>query len=743
MTTAVSPASRRARVWPGRPYPLGATWDGQGTNFALFSENAEAVDLCLYPSLEATEASDTVRLREVTAHVWHCYLPGVRPGQLYGYRVHGPYDPENGHRFNANKLLLDPYARAIAGTTDWKAPVSGYRPGDPAEDLSFDDRDDAYGVPKSVIADPYFDWANDRHPDIPWHNSVIYEVHVKGFTHTHPMIPEDIRGTYAGLAHPVAIDHLKRLGVTAVELLPVHAFLDDGFLVDKGLRNYWGYNSIGYFAPEARYSSTGQQGEQVNEFKAMVKALHTAGIEVILDVVYNHTAEGNHMGPTLSFRGIDNAVYYRLMQDDQRYYQDFTGTGNTLNVRHPQVLQLIMDSLRYWVQEMHVDGFRFDLASALARELYAVDRLSSFFDIIHQDPILSQVKLIAEPWDVGEGGYQVGNFPVLWTEWNGMYRDSIRSFWRGDEGMIADLGYRLTGSSDLYQSDGRRPYASINFLVAHDGFTLHDLVSYNEKHNEANGENNNDGHNDNLSNNYGVEGPTDDPAIIGIRERQKRNMLATLLLSQGVPMICGGDEMGRTQFGNNNAYAQDNEISWFDWKLDEHERALLDFTRKLVQLRREQPVLRRRKFFQGRRIRGSEVKDLTWFRADGQEMTDEDWDSTAKSLGLRLAGDAIDEQDETGSRIIGDTLLILINNAENGVNFTLPSFSPGMEARWETIFDTARPTHTFEGNEQFDGGGEITVTDHSIVVMRVRENLPSEEQLPTLDSPAPDGTVRS
>jgi isoamylase len=740
VTTAVAPASRRARVWPGRPYPLGATWDGLGTNFALFSENAEAVDLCLYPSLDATEPSDTVRLREHTAHVWHCYLPGVRPGTLYGYRVHGPYDPANGHRFNPNKLLIDPYARAIAGTPDWEAPLSGYRPGDPDEDLSFDDRDDAHGVPKSVIADPYFDWANDRHPRVPWHNSVIYEVHVKGFTQQHPNIPEDIRGTYSGLAHPVAIDHLKRLGVTAVELLPIHAFLDDGFLVDKGLRNYWGYNSIGYFAPEARYSSTGQQGEQVNEFKAMVKALHTAGIEVILDVVYNHTAEGNHLGPTLSFRGIDNAVYYRLMQDDQRYYQDFTGTGNTLNVRNPQVLQLIMDSLRYWVQEMHVDGFRFDLASALARELYAVDRLSSFFDIIHQDPILSQVKLIAEPWDVGEGGYQVGNFPVLWTEWNGKYRDSIRSFWRGDEGMIADLGYRLTGSSDLYQNDGRRPYASINFLVAHDGFTLHDLVSYNEKHNDANGEDGRDGHDDNLSNNYGVEGPTDDPAIIAIRERQKRNMLATLLLSQGVPMICGGDEMGRTQLGNNNAYAQDNRISWFDWKLDENERALLDFTRKLVQLRREEPVLRRRKFFQGRQIRGSEVKDLTWFRADGQEMTDEDWSSRAKSLGLRLAGDAIDEQDETGSRIIGDTLFIMINNAENGVNFTLPRFSPNMEACWETMFDTSRPTEA--KNEQHDGGSVLTVPEHSIILCRVREHLPAEEQLPTLDSPIPDSPVR-
>jgi len=741
VTTAVIPASRRARVWPGRPYPLGATWNGQGTNFALFSENATAVDLCLYPSLDAVEATDVIRLHEQTAHVWHCFLPGVRPGQLYGYRVHGRYDPENGQRFNPNKLLLDPYAKAIAGSVDWSSPVAGYRPNDPSGDLSFDDRDDAAGVPKSVISDPFFDWANDRKPEIPWHNSVIYELHVKGFTQQHPMIPEDIRGTYAGLAHPVAIDHLKRLGVTAVELLPVHAFIDDGFLTDLGLKNYWGYNSIGYFAPDARYSSTGEQGEQVNEFKAMVKAMHTAGIEVILDVVYNHTAEGNHRGPTLSFRGIDNTVYYRLMENDERHYQDFTGTGNTLNVRHPQVLQLIMDSLRYWVQEMHVDGFRFDLASALARELFDVDRLSAFFDIIHQDPILSQVKLIAEPWDVGEGGYQVGNFPILWTEWNGKYRDSIRSFWRGDEGMIADLGYRLTGSSDLYQSDGRRPYASINFLVAHDGFTLNDLVSYNDKHNEANGENSRDGADDNLSNNYGVEGPTDDPAIVELRERQKRNMLATLLLSQGVPMICGGDEMGRTQLGNNNAYGQDSEISWFDWKLDEHQRSLLDFTRKLVQLRREEPVLRRRKFFQGRQIRGSEVKDLTWFRADGLEMTDADWSSRAKSLGLRLAGDAIDEHDEMGSRIVGDTLLILINNADHVVDFTLPRFGPHTEAVWETMFDTSRPTET--RTHQHEGNTPILLADHSIVLLRVRQLLDPEDQLPTLDSPIPDAPIRA
>ena len=739
MTTALAPASRRARVWPGRPYPLGATWDGLGTNFALFSENATAVELCLYLEPDAVEASDVLRMGEQTAHVWHCYLPGVRPGQLYGYRVHGPYEPGQGHRFNPSKLLIDPYARAITGMVDWRTPVSGYRLDDPDQDLSFDERDDAHGVPKSVVADPFFDWTNDRKPHIPWHNSVIYEVHVKGFTHNHPLIPEDIRGTYSGLAHPVAIDHLKRLGVTAVELLPVHAFIDDGFLVERGLSNYWGYNSIGYFAPEARYSSSGQDGDQVNEFKAMVKALHEAGIEVILDVVYNHTAEGNRLGPTLSFKGIDNSVYYRLMQDDKRYYQDFTGTGNTLNVRHPQVLQLIMDSLRYWVEEMHVDGFRFDLASALARELYDVDRLSAFFDIIHQDPVLSRVKLIAEPWDVGQGGYQVGNFPVLWTEWNGRYRDSIRSFWRGDEGMIADLGYRLTGSSDLYQSDGRRPYASINFLVAHDGFTLEDLVSYNHKHNEANGEDNHDGSDDNLSNNYGVEGPTDDPAILELRERQKRNMMTTLLLSQGVPMICGGDELGRTQRGNNNAYCQDDPISWFDWHLQERNRVMLDFTRRLVRLRAEEPVLRRRKFFQGRQIRGSEVKDLTWFRADGQEMNDADWSSSARSLALRLAGDAIDEHDETGSRIIGDTLLILINGADQAVDFRLPCFPPQMNAVWETMIDTMHPKD--QSGTDYEGNTDLTVGDRSIVVCRVREILKDTDRLPTLDSPIPDSPI--
>jgi glycogen operon protein len=716
ITTARS-TGRRVRLWPGKPYPLGATWDGQGTNFALFSENATAVDLCLFASIAAKRESECIRLREQTAHVWHGYLPGVRPGQVYGYRVDGPYRPEEGHRFNPNKLLIDPYARAIEGAVDWSAPVYGYTLGDAKADLGRNEEDDAWAVPKAVVANPFFDWENDRPPRVAWHNSVIYEVHTKGFTVQHPGVPEDLRGTYAGMGHPVAIDHLKRLGVTAVELLPVHAFLDDGFLVKKNLRNYWGYNTIGYFAPEARYSSSGEQGQQVAEFKGMVKALHAAGIEVILDVVYNHTAEGNHLGPTLSFRGIDNAVYYRLVPSQPRYYMDFTGTGNTMNVRHPQVLQLIMDSLRYWVLEMHVDGFRFDLASALARELYDVDRLSAFFDIIHQDPVLSQVKLIAEPWDIGEGGYQVGNFPVLWTEWNGKFRDTVRSFWRGDERQIAELGYRLTGSSDLYQNDGRRPYASINFVTAHDGFTLEDLVSYNEKHNQANGEDNRDGSDDNLSSNHGVEGPTDDPQILALRDRQKRNLLATLLLSQGVPMLCGGDELGRTQLGNNNAYCQDAPLSWFDWDLDDRDRALLDFTRRLVEIRAEQPVLHRRTFFQGRRIRGSDVKDLTWYRPDGEEMTDAEWeDGRGRVLGLRLAGDAIDEQDEYGNRIVGDTLLMLLNGEDRTVPFRVPRFAVRARAVWQALIDTADP-ETVAGR-YVEGGASLDLPGRSILLLK-------------------------
>ncbi|MGI8643705.1 MAG: glycogen debranching protein GlgX [Thermomicrobiales bacterium] len=717
MTAIIASSRRTTKLWPGRPRPLGATWDGQGTYFAIFSENATRVDLCLFDTVNDAEESVCYALEEQTAHVWHGYLPGVRPGQIYGYRVHGPYEPHQGHRFNANKLLIDPYARAIDGTVDWDEPVYGYTIGDPEADMSFNDQDNAGAVPKAVIADTYFDWENDRAPRIPWHESIIYEVHVKGFTALHPEIPEELRGTYAGLGHPVAIDYLKQLGITAVELLPIHAFLDDDFLVQKGLRNYWGYNTIGYFAPEARYASNTGQGQQVAEFKAMVRALHAAGIEVILDVVYNHTAEGNHLGPTLSFRGIDNTAYYRLLPEELRYYMDFTGTGNTMNVRHPQVLQLIMDSLRYWVLEMHVDGFRFDLAAALARELFEVDRLSAFFDIIHQDPVLSQVKLIAEPWDIGEGGYQVGNFPVLWTEWNGMFRDTSRAFWRGDQRPVAEMGYRLTGSSDLYQSDGRRPHASINFITAHDGFTLADLVSYEHKHNEANGENSRDGSDDNLSANYGVEGPTDDPQIQAVRARQQRNLIATLLLSQGVPMICGGDEIGRTQHGNNNAYCQDTPLSWYDWDLDERDESLLAFTRAIIALRQSQPVLRRRKFFQGRRIHGSDVKDLTWYGPDGSEMTDAEWeDASIQALGLRLAGDALNEKDDYGNIVTGDTLLIILNGDDTELKFPLPHVTPAAKQAWNVEIDTYQAAAPV--NRRLRGGATIRLVPLSLMVLR-------------------------
>src|SRR5712671_5668561 len=582
-------------VWPGQPYPRGATWDGEGVNFSLFSTNAEKVELCIFDASGRHELQ-RIALRERTDEIWHCYLPEARPGFLYGYRVYGPYDPGRGHRFNPNKLLIEPYAKALHGSLVWSDAHFGYRVGHSKADLSFDKRDSAPGTPKCRVIDSAFTWGDDRPPRVPWHDTVIYEAHVRGLTMRHPDVPPQLRGTYAGIGTAPVVEHLLRLGITTLELMPIHAFFDDRHLLEKGLRNYWGYNTIGFFAPELRYSATGR----VSEFKTMVKALHSAGIEVILDVVYNHTAEGNQMGPTLSFRGIDNASYYRLVLDEPRHYMDFTGTGNTLNLQHPRVLQLIMDSLRYWVLEMHVDGFRFDLASALARELFEVDRLGAFFDIIHQDPVLSQVKLIAEPWDVGPGGYQVGNFPVLWTEWNGKYRDSVRRFWRGDGGAVSDLATRLAGSNDLYAHSGRQPYASINFITAHDGFTLQDLVSYNDKHNEANGEENRDGESNNLSSNNGVEGQTDDPEIIAVRERQKRNFLATLLLSQGVPMISHGDELGRTQLGNNNAYAQDNEQSWIDWTLTPDKRTLLAFAIKIVRFRLSQPTLRRRKYFQGR-----------------------------------------------------------------------------------------------------------------------------------------------
>jgi isoamylase len=707
------------KVWPGRPYPLGATWDGQGTNFALFSEGASGVDLCLFDAPDVAER-ERIPLPECTAHVWHGYLPGVRPGQLYGFRVYGPYEPEAGLRFNPAKLLLDPYTRAVANKPDWRAPLFSYAPGNPQEDLRRDDGDSAWGAPKGVVVSRFFDWEADRPPRIPWHRSVIYEMHVKGFTQRHPRIPPDLRGTYAGMAHPAAIEHLTELGVTAVELLPVHEFLDDKHLLDRGLTNYWGYNTLGFFAPDGRYSNTGRLGEQVAEFKSMVRALHRAGIEVILDVVYNHTAEGNHLGPTLSLRGIDNHAYYRLAPEQPRFYVDYTGTGNSLNVRHPEVLRLIMDSLRYWVTEMHVDGFRFDLAATLARELHDVDRLSAFFDIIHQDPVISQAKLIAEPWDVGEGGYQVGNFPVLWTEWNGKYRDSVRRYWRGDESLVAEIAYRLSGSSDLYQSDGRRPYASINFVTAHDGFTLHDLVSYNEKHNAANGEENRDGTDYNLSCNYGVEGPTEDPEVVALREQQKRNVLATLLVSQGVPMILGGDEIGRTQRGNNNAYCQDNGVSWFDWDLDERRQALLEFTTRLLRIRREQPLLRRQKFLRGELVAGSSIKDLTWLRTDGQVMGEEEWQTSfIRALGARLAGDTLNAYDERGEPYAHDAVLLLMNAHHEAIPFTLPEgFGEG---RWDVLVDTSAP-EVEAGARLHAPGAAYDVADRSLVLMAWRRN---------------------
>ncbi len=711
------------RIWAGYPYPLGATWDGEGVNFALFSEHATAVELCLFDGPTSDKESHRIRMEERTDQVWHCYLPWVRPGQHFGYRVHGPFEPEAGHRFNPAKLLIDPYAKAIAGSIQWSDAMFGYPIGDPQADLVLDTRDNAGNVPKSVVVDQAFTWGGDQQLRIPWEKTIIYEVHVKGFTARHPEVPDFLRGSYSGLATPAVIDHLLSLGVTAVELLPVQHFVSDKHLVDRGLTNYWGYNSIGFFAPDIRYAcGTGQpiRSRHVREFKTMVKTLHSAGIEVILDVVYNHTAEGNHLGPTLSFRGIDNASYYRLMPDDRRFYMDYTGCGNTLDVTHPRVLQLVMDSLRYWVLEMHVDGFRFDLASALARELHAVDRLGAFFDILHQDPVLSQVKLIAEPWDLGEGGYQVGNFPVGWAEWNGKYRDTIRRYWKGDGGQVAEVAYRLSGSSDLYQGNGRRPHASINFITAHDGFTVQDLVSYNEKHNEANGEENRDGSDDNISWNCGVEGPTDDPDILELRERQVRNMLATLILSQGVPMICGGDEMGRTQQGNNNGYCQDNEISWYDWNLTKGNQSLFEFVKKIICLRQQHPVFRRRRFFQGRRIRGAEVKDISWIRPDGKEMTDEDWNKGfVRSLGMRLSGDSIEETDFKGNRIQDDTFLVLLNAHHEPLPFTLPAHKK--EVRWQPVLDTA----VWEGREKrvtlLKGGERYDLETRSLAILRLRD----------------------
>jgi len=699
------------RILPGQHLPLGVTLQPAGVNFAVYSEHATRIELCLFDPDTGAE-TDRIHLPTRTGHTWHGLVPGIGPGQLYGFRVHGPYDPQRGHRFNPSKLLLDPYARAIVGRVDWRAPVFGYQGDGPDADLTPDGEDDAWGVPKGIVLDEAFDWGDDSHPDIPWHRTVIYEVHVKGFTIRHPDVPKELRGTYSGLCSDAAIDHLKRLGVTAVELLPVHAHVTSKRLYDHGLVNYWGYDTIGFFAPDARYSSAGDRGGQVREFKEMVKRLHANGIEVILDVVYNHTAEGNHLGPTLSFKGLDNSVYYRLEPGKERYYTDYTGTGNTLQVRHPQVLRLIMDSLRYWVQEMHVDGFRFDLAAALARELHEVDRLSSFFDAIHQDPTISRVKLIAEPWDVGEGGYQVGNFPILWTEWNGRYRDSVRRYWRGDDSLTSEMAYRLTGSSDLYEEDGRHPFASINFVTAHDGFTLHDLVSYNSKHNLANGENNRDGLDANLSWNCGVEGPTRDPKVVELRERQKRNFLATLFFSQGVPMLLGGDEMGRTQLGNNNAYCQDNEISWFDWDLSDRQRELLEFTRRVINLRERHPALRRRSFFHGRPIRGADIKDVTWLRQDGGEMTDAEWDADwLKCFGLRLSGN-LGEVDDEGRPLVDDVLLLILNASAIDLEFKLPP----AEHVWELLVDTARPD-ALEGSEHYAGGSSFLIRERSLALL--------------------------
>jgi isoamylase len=699
-------------VLPGRPYPLGASWDGTGVNFAVYSENATRIELCLYDN-RSGEESERIEMAETTAFVRHCYIPGLQAGQLYGFRVHGLWDPANGFRFNPAKLLIDPYAQAIKGRIDWNEPIFPYKFNGDDADLNIDDRDSGPGMPKSVVVNPYFEWEQDRMPRMALSDSIIYELHVKGFSVLNQEIPESLRGTYAGLASPPAIKYLKGLGITAVELMPIHQFVNDKYLAEKGLTNYWGYNTLNYFSPESRYSSAGDTGGQVNEFKAMVKALHREGIEVILDVVYNHTAEGNHLGPMLSLKGIDNTTYYRTVEGQPRYYMDYTGTGNSLNVRHPQVLKLIMDSLRYWVTEMHVDGFRFDLASTLAREFFEVDRLSAFFDVIHQDPIVSQVKLIAEPWDVGEGGYQVGNFPVLWAEWNGKYRDTVRKYWKGDEGQLSDLGYRLTGSSDLYKNDGRKPSASINFITAHDGFTLEDLVSYNDKHNEANGENNQDGASDNNSWNMGAEGPTDDPQILEAREQQKRNLLATLLLSQGVPMLLGGDEIGRTQSGNNNAYCQDNEISWSEWNLDERRTRFLEFTKRLIELRKSHPNFRRRKFYQDRVIHHSLEKDIAWYSVEGQEMTEDDWNAGwARSIAVMFNGQTLNIIDDFGRPVTDDTFLVIFNSYHEQVCYTLPASPNGRG--WGIVLNTAQEDPFHNGK----ASSELDVQGRSVVVLK-------------------------
>jgi glycogen operon protein len=707
------PRDDAIEVWPGRAAPLGATYDGAGTNFSLFSEVATGVDLCLF---DAFGQEERIPLAELDAFCWHAYVPNLGPGQRYGYRVHGPWAPDAGIRCNPAKLLLDPYAKAIEGRVNWGQACFPYTFGD---EYSRNDDDSAASVQKGVVHNPFFDWGHDRPPVTPLHETVIYEVHVKGFTARHPDIPEGLRGTYAGMGHPAAVDYLTNLGITAVELLPVHQFVHDAHLVEQDLRNYWGYNSIGFFAPHNEYAAFGQGGEQVQEFKSMVRALHEAGIEVILDVVYNHTAEGNHLGPILSFKGIDDRAYYRLVEEDPLFYYDTTGTGNSLNVRHPRSLQLIMDSLRYWITEMHVDGFRFDLAASLARQFYEVDRLSAFFDLVEQDPIVSQVKLIAEPWDLGEGGYQVGNFPPLWSEWNGKYRDSVRDFWRGEPAALAELGSRLTGSSDLYQANTRLPVSGINFVTAHDGFTLADLVSYNEKHNAANREDNSDGEDHNRSWNCGAEGPSVDPDVIACRMRQQRNFISALLLSQGVPMLLGGDEMGRTQQGNNNAYCQDNEISWHDWeRIDED---LLFFTKQMIALRRDHPVFRRRRWFSGRPIRGT--ADVGWFKQDGTEMNDGDWEAGfARSVGLFLNGEAIHTPDERGQRVVDDSFMILFNAHNEPLAWTLPHQLPG---RWQVTADSTVPRDVGGANVE----GSTTLPARSLRVLQFRPDRNSGGRL--------------
>jgi isoamylase len=701
------------RLWPGTPYPLGATWDGAGTNFALFSEVAERVELCLLGSDDGARTETRIELTEVDGFVWHGYLPDIGPGQRYGYRVHGPYEPALGHRCNPAKLLLDPYGKAVDGQVSWHESLFGYRFSDPALAST---TDSAPFMPTNVVINPFFDWADDRPPRTPYHETVIYEAHVRGLTLRHPEVPPEQRGTYAGLTHPAVIEHLTRLGVTAVELMPVHQFIPERELVDRGLTNYWGYNTIAFLAPHNGYASASTPGGQVGEFKAMVKALHEAGIEVILDVVYNHTAEGDHRGPTLSFRGIDNAAYYRLSDDDKRHYLDFTGCGNSFNVRYPHALQLIMDSLRYWVLEAHVDGFRFDLAAALARELHDVDRLSAFFDLVQQDPVVSQVKLIAEPWDVGEGGYQVGNFPPLWSEWNGKYRDTVRDFWRGQAAIVPEFASRLSGSSDLYETSGRRPVASINFVTCHDGFTLTDLVSYDRKHNEANGENGADGSDDNRSWNCGVEGPTEDGTVLDLRARQRRNFLATLFCSQGVPMLLAGDEIARTQGGNNNAYCQDDEVSWVDWDLAGSQTALLEFTRGLAALRREHPVFRRRRFFLGRPAGGG-LADIAWLTPSGREMTDRDWGTAyARAMMVFLNGDAITEPGPRGEGVRDDSFLILLSAYHEPLTFTLPG--PRFGRCWAVTVDTATGRSGEDGETQHQAGAQILLPGHSMMALR-------------------------